>query len=65
MQNIEINAICDITIITFSLYSSVATMMQQCYYDCNNYTVTWELYFSSTKWGPRVSLDAWNCTIHL
>jgi len=28
MQHSGINAVCDITVITLSLYSSVATMMQ-------------------------------------
>jgi len=33
-------SICDITVITFSLYSSFATAMQQRYNDCDNHTVT-------------------------
>ena len=40
MQHSEINAICETTVITYSLQHIVATMMQQCYYDCNNHTVT-------------------------
>ena len=46
---------CDITE-TFSLHGSVATMMQQCYYNHNNYTVTW-------KEAQEYYWIHWNCTI--
>jgi len=43
----------DITVITFSLYRSVATMMKQCYYDCNNNAVTLKTILFKYKMRPK------------
>jgi len=49
--------------VTSQLLLSVFTEVLQLSYNsatmivCNNHTVMWKLHISSTKWGPRVSLD--------